>query len=226
MSQSPLFTRADILAHGASSDLLDGYRVRPIEVAAEVGGALGVATFKWRFLGSDDWSAPEPSEAGSTWEWVPRDPAFAVVTFSAATYSDGDSWTIGSSGTVTAQGDAPATVAATRTDVVTSIIAGVTSDIVTWCQPRVVPPILSLGEGQKGWAAIIAHWRLKLRSGVTPSEAGSGDGMLAEEAKRAEQRFIGIGASSMRPPDITDSSEANTGAGLSLLPYSESQRGW
>lgn len=226
MAQDPLFTLADILAHGASTDLVDRYRVRPIEVAVEQGGALGTMSAKWRMVGAEEWEVAEPSEDGSSWTWAPRDPAFAVLTFGTATYDPGDSWTVSAAGTVTAQGSSPSTLSATRTNVITSNIAGLSSDIATWTQPRCVPPILSIGEGQKAWAATILIWRLKLRSGVTPAEAGSGDGMLMEEARRCEERFKAIGASAMRPPDITDSSAGNTGAGLSLLPYSESLRGW
>lgn len=225
MTQPLLIEDRDLLNHGASSDLLDAFRVRPIEVTIEAGGALGVAMVKWRFIGAPDWSSPEPSEAGTSWSWTLPDPAFAVVTFGVATYVEGQTWTVATGGTVTPQDGAPATVTASRTNVVLSIRSGVTSDFVTWAQPRCVPPILSIGEGQKAWAAMIAVWRLKLRSGVTPAEAGSGDAMLQREAERCEERIKGIGASAMRPPDIVDSS-AGSGAGLSLLPTSESLRGW
>lgn len=228
MSQAPLFTFTDMLAHGASTDLLDGYRVKPIEVTVETGGALGEMTVKWRPVGQSDWSAADPSDPGTTWVWAPRDPAFAVLTFSTATYTAGDSWTVTAAGTVVPQGSAPATLAVTRTNVVDSVIAGVTSDIVTWCQPNAVPPVISIGEGMKSWASTIAIWRLKLRSGVTPSEAGSGDAMLMEEARRCEERFRAVGASANRPPDLIDSSSGGgtAGAGLPHLPRSRSSRGF
>lgn len=226
MAQAILITRRDILNHAAGSDVVNWFKLRPVEVQILTGGALGTMIVQWRYLGGDTWTGNEGSNAGATWEWEIPDPAFATITFPAATYVAAQAWTIAVNGTVTPQGATPAGPTATRDDVVTKTCEAVTSDIVTWCQPRVVPPILSLGEGQKGWGARIANYRLKSRQGLTPSQAGTGDENLRALALDAEENFKGIGESAMRPPDIIDSSTSNLGAGLSALPISDTSRGW
>lgn len=226
MSQAPLITRRDLLNHGADSGFLAQFALRQIEVECVTAGALGVASFAWRFVGDSLWSAAEVSEAGSTWTWEAPDPSWASLTFAAHSYADGNAWTVSTSGTVTPQAGAPSTVTATRADIVAATIASGTSDAVTWMQPRVVPPVVSLGEGQKGWLAVICIYRLKSRQGMTPAQAGSGDENLRARALDAESNFRAIGASAQRPPDIVDSSDGGTGAGLSLLPLSDPLRGW
>jgi hypothetical protein len=102
----------------------------------------------------------------------------------------------------------------------------VTSDAVTWMQPRVVPPVVSVGAQIVGWLADLAIFRLKSRSGMTPPGAGSGDDNLRANAEAAEKNLRMIGASEDRPPDLVDSSQGDIGAGFSALPQGDSLRGW
>jgi hypothetical protein len=224
--QAALITRRDLLNHGASSDFLERLKIRPIEVQISTGGSLGTMTVAWRPQGATGWSRAEQSEPGGTWTWDTPDPGYASATFPAAVYTAGHAWTIATDGSVTPQGAAPAGPTAVRNDVVAAIIAGVTSDFVTWAQPRCVPPIVSIGEGQKGWAAAIAVYRLKSREGMTPTQAGTGDENQRARALDAELNIKGIGASAMRPPDIVDSSPGGGGTGIPQFARSRSSRGF
>lgn len=227
MAQLPLITEADLVEQGASSDFLAQFRVRPIEVKCTTSGALGVATFAWRPYGATEWSADELSDAAAPWAWSVPEPAWAVVTFAAATYTSGNQWSIAASGVVTPAGGSPSTVTATRVRIVATTIDAVTSDAVTWmANNRVKPPVLSLGAGQRGWLAAIAIYRLKSRQGMTPSQAGQGDENLRARAIDAEENLKAIGRSDGRPPDLVDSSTNNLGTGIPLMPRSLSPRGF
>jgi hypothetical protein len=227
LPQAPLIARRDLLNHGASSEFVDWFRLRPIEVQVQTGGALGAVTIAWRVQGDLNWSAPEPSEPGTSWAWDAPDPAWASLVFPAGSYTAGDTWTVATSGAVVAQGSPSAgPPTATRYDLVALTCAAVTSDAVTWMQPRCVPPVLSLGEGQKGWLAHVAIYRLKSRQGMTPAQAGSGDENLRARALDAEENIKRIGRSDNRPPDIVDSSPGGTGAGIPQMPVSRSSRGF
>jgi hypothetical protein len=227
MAQSPLITRRDILNHGASSDFLSQFLVRSIEVQVQTGGALGVMTVAWRFQGATTWSVVEGSVAGAEWIFEVPDPGFADVTFPAHTYTEGSTYTIDPAGNVIPQGSATVGPTAERSDVVGAVIDAVTSDVVTWTQPRVVAPIVSLGEGQKGWAAALAFYRLKSRQGMMPNQAGTGDENLRARALDAETNFKAIGASNNRPPDLIDSSAGGGTAGAGFqMPVSRSSRGF
>ena len=226
MAQATLIGRRDLLNHGASSDLLDGFRIRPIEVSVVTPGALGVAAFNWRVVGSDNWSVEEPSEAGSSWTWQLPDPAFAEVVFPAQAYVAGDSWIVSTSGEVAPQATAPAGLTARRFDVVDLACIAISDDFATWAQPRCVPPIISITEGQRAWAAVIAVYRLVIRSGITPKGAGAGDDNLRLRAEDAEHNIKAIGRSDNRPPGLVDSSVGGKGGGIPLMPRSRSRRGF
>lgn len=226
MSQSPLITRGDLVSHGASSDFLGQFAVRSIQISCVTGGTLGTATFAWRVFGDASWSAEERSDTATPWTWELPDQAWCTATFAAGTYTAGDTWDVSQSGTVTPVDIAPDTVEATRLDIVADTIASVTSDAVTWMQPRVVPPVISLGTGQKGWLAVLAIYRLKSRQGMTPTQAGTGDENLRARALDAEENLKNIGGSAQRPPDIVDSSATGAGAGIPLMPASDDLRGW
>lgn len=226
MPQQPLIDRGDILAHGAGADFLDGFRVRPLEVQIVDGGALGEMSARWRFRGDDRWSNPEPSSDGSSWTWSPQEPAWVELTFTAQVYVQGQTWSVGVTGTVTPQEGAPGGVSATRIDLVTRHIAAVSSKIAEWVQPRCVAPIISLGEGQKADAAVWVIYRLKSREGLTPKDVGPGDDNWRQLAEDAERNFRAIGRSDNRPPDLVDSSPTGTGAGIPLMPTSRPRRGF
>src|SRR5579864_6801211 len=225
MAQGPLIVRRDLLNHGAGSDFVAQFDLNPIDLQVVIGGALGTMTVQWRIHGDPDtnWSQAKLSSAGASWAWDAPDPAYASITFPAAGYLIGDSWTIDTLGNITAQtGTHPVT--AVRNDVVAAMIARVSSKIAEWTQPRVVPPILSLGEGQKGGAAVIVIYWLKSRQGMTPTQAGTGDENWRALALDAQRDFEAIGRSATRPPDLIDSSAAGgtTGAGIPAMPVSRS----
>jgi hypothetical protein len=85
------------------------------------------------------------------------------------------------------QGAAPGGLSAVRYDIVGAKIAARSSDFATWAQPRCVPPIISIGEGEKGWLADLLIYDLRSRSGMTPPDAG-GDGRRQRARARAEDR--------------------------------------
>lgn len=227
LPQQPLIDRGDLLAHGAGSDFLDGFRVRPLELQVVAGGGLGQMSVRWRLRGDERWSVPEPSSEGaSTWTWSLEDPAWASVTFIDQQYVEGHTWSVGVTGLVTPQEDAPGGVSSVRQDLVTRHIAAVSSKIAEWTQPRCVPPIITLGEGQKADAAVWVIYRLKSREGLTPKEVGPGDDNWRQLAEDAERNFRAIGRSDNRPYDIVDSSPSGNGAGIPLMPTSRPRRGF
>ncbi len=227
MAQSNLITRRDLLNHGAGSDFVGYFALAPVEVAIDTAGALGVMTVKWRPVGAEDWNQPaQLSDPGSSWTWEIPDPSWASVTFPADDYVADDAWIIDAAGTVTPVSTAPDTLTGERFDIITTICAGVTSDIVTWAATRCVLPVVSIGEGSKGWGAVIAIYRLKSRQGMTPSGAGSGDENLRARALDAELNFKAIGRADTRPPDFVDSSTSGAGTGIPQLPVSRSPRGF
>jgi hypothetical protein len=224
--QAALITRRDVLNHGAGSDFVGEFDIRTIVVACTAAGSLGAAAFAWRFADDTNTSSPKISQAGPSWTWDAPDPSWLSITFPALAYLEGTSWTVATDGSVTPIGGAPGGLSAVRYDIVGAKIAARSSDFATWAQPRCVPPIISIGEGEKGWLADLLIYDLRSRSGMTPPDAGAGDDNVRARAEAAERNIRAIGASAMRPPGIVDSSPGGGGTGIPSFPRSRSSRGF
>jgi hypothetical protein len=223
--QAPLIITADLPRYGASSDFLSQFNLRPLVVQIVAGGDLGAMTWQWQRQGDSAWSELIYSEAnaGQPWAYSPADPAFATFTFAPGTYVADATYTVSSTGVVTTSSFAGLTAA--RFDVREVACVEVTSLAVTWMQPRVVAPVISVGEQVKGWLADLVIYRLRSRQGMTPEGAGGGDDNVRLRAKDAERNLKAIGASQDRPPDLVDSS-AGSGAGFPVYPIGDDLAGW
>lgn len=227
MAQADLISLTDLLQYGASSDFLNQFQPRPLSIQIVAGGALG--TMQWQWLSSENptYSATLTSENVSPYTYTLPDPGFGTLTFSAGTYVLNDIYQVSSAGVVTGgTGGGVGLISAVRFDLRALTCTAVTSKGVTWMQPRVVPPVISVGPQIKQWLAAIAIYDLRSRQGMTPPEAGAGDDNVRLRALDGEKQLRLIGASNDRPPDIVDSSTGNTGAGFSAQPIGDSSRGW
>lgn len=226
-SQPQLIQPSDLPRFSMSSDFLSQFAVRPLSVQIVAGGALGVMTWQWQRAGDANWSEAIASESPAPWQYSPNDPAFAILTFAAGTYNQGDVYNVSSSGIVTGgSGGGVGLLTATRFDVRNDACIEITSLTVTWLQPRCVPPIVSVGPQIQGWMGDLISYRLRSRQGMTPSGAGAGDDNARARAEKAETEIKAIGASKDRPPDIVDSSADDTGAGFPAQPVGDSLRGF
>jgi hypothetical protein len=226
MSQGLLITPSDLPLYGAASDFLAQFAVQTLVVKITTAGALGTMAWAWKQLGDIDYSDPITSTTTTPNVISLPDPGYAALTFAAGSYVLDSTYTIDPSGTVTRAGGAINTVTATRSDIVTSMCEVVTSQAVTWMQPRAKPPIISVGTGCKSWLADIVIYRLKSRVGMSPGTIGSGDENLRLRAEDAEKNLRAIGRSDNRPPDLVDSSTNNLGPGIPLMPRSLTRRGF
>jgi len=224
MSQADLLQQLELLQYGASSDFLDQFQPRPLSVQIVTGGVLGSMTWQWQQVGDPAWSPVFNSEAAAPFVYLPKDPAFAQFSFAAGTYVQGDVYNVSTAGVVT--GGSNALLTATRFDVRALSITAQTSKAVTWMQPRVVPPVVSVGPQIKEWIAALVVYALRSRQGATPPDAGAGDDNQRLRAEDAEKQLKAIGASADRPPDLVDSSTGDTGAGFSAYPIGDSLRGF
>lgn len=223
MSQQNLITPFELSLYGASSEFLEHFRPRPIEISISTAGVLGTMRFCWRFVGEDTWSAPIPTDSdGEETDVALPDPSWCCLLFSAGTYVVDDVYTIASSGLVTPAG----LVNASRFDLRDVQCEAVTSKSVTWMLPRCVPPIISVGSQIKEWMANMVIYSLRSRSGMTPSGAGSGDDNVRALAESGEKNLKAIGISEDRPPDLVDSSSDAGGAGFNAYPIGDDLRGW
>lgn len=226
MSQSDLISSTDLLQYGGSSDFLAQFQPRPLTISIATGGVLGIATFTWKAVGDANASAALATETGPFVATLP-DGAWAVLTFAAGTYNLNDTYNVSSQGVVTGgTGTGIGLLSATRFDLRALTCTAVTSKAVTWMQPRVVPPVLSVGPQIKQWLASLAIYDLRSRVGMTPDGAGAGDDNIRARAEDAEKQLRQIGQSEDRPPDLVDSSTGNIGAGFSAYPSGSSLRGW
>jgi hypothetical protein len=228
MAQAQLIQVTDLQQLGASSDFLVQFQPRPLTVQIVAGGALGVMTWQWQQVGDSAFSSVISSEAqgGAAWSYSLSDPGFGVLTFPDGTYVINTTYLVSSTGSVTPGASAYAGLTATRFDARLLACIEVTSLAVTWMQPRVVPPVISVGQQIVGWLADIVMYRLRSRQGMTPPEAGAGDDNVRLRAKDAEAQLKAIGASADRPPDIVDSSQGDAGAGFAAYPIGDSLTGW
>lgn len=228
MAQAQLLQVAELYQTGGSSDVLDQFQPRPLTVKIVTGGVLGLMTWQWQPFGDSAYSPEIPSEAqgGAAWTSSLRDPGFGTLTFLDGTYVAGTTYAVSSSGVVTPGAGAFAGLTATRFDCRLIACLEVTSLAVTWMQPRVVPPVISVGSQIKGWMSDLVMYRLRSRQGLTPPEAGAGDDNVRLRAKDAELQLKAIGGSQDRPPDIDDSSAGDIGAGFGAYPIGDSLRGW
>jgi hypothetical protein len=226
MAHAPLITRAELLRYaGGEAGFLDQFDVRAIQVTADTGGALGTATFKWRFLGDSTWSAVRASSSLAPWSWSPAG-TFAVLSFAAGTYTTTATYTIDEEGTVTRSGAGPDTLTATRFDPVEDEIQAISNEATDAMQPRYTPPLLSWGESIKKNAALWVRWRLKDHVGLAPSENNTGDANIIAMGQGAETFFRRQGAGQTKSAEVTDSSSAGTGAGLMVQIASDDKAGW
>lgn len=225
MAQARLIEPGELPRYGTSSDFLGQFACRPLVVEIVAGGALGTMTWQWKRQGDEASSEVIFSEdaGGSSWVYAPADPAFAILTFAPGTYVAGGLYVVSSTGVVTTASFAGLT--ATRFDCREVACDEITSLAVTWMQPRVVPPVTSVGEQIKGWLADLAIYRLRSRQGMTPEGAGAGDDNVRLRAKDAERNLKAIGASQDRPPDLIDSS-GGSGAGFPVYPIGDDLSGW
>jgi hypothetical protein len=226
VAQLPLITPAELLRFGASSDFLEQFKARPLSIIIVDAGALGAMTFQWKRQGEDNYSATIYSEAGSSWASELPDTACATLTFGAGSYVANTTYLVSSTGTVTPGAGAFAGLSATRRDLVSDKCLSATKKAVTWMQPRVVPPVLSVGEDIKEWIADIAKYALRSRDGLTPPGAGAGDDNDRLRAVDAEKNLKLIGQSTDRPQDLIDSSPSSEGAGFNAYPVGGDLRGW
>lgn len=226
-NQPRLIQVADLGRLGASSDFLAIFQPRPLLVQIVLGGVLGTMTWQWQLQGDSAWSGTINSEAITPWSSSPVDPAYAVLTFAAGTYVLGDTYVVSSTGVVTGgSGTGIGLLSATRFDPRADACDEVTSLGVTWMQPRVVPPVLSIGPQIAGWFFDLVKYRLRSRQGMTPAGAGAGDDNDRARAIDAEKNLKMIGASEDRPPDIVDSSQGDIGAGFNAYPQGDDLIGW
>lgn len=231
MAQVQLIQISDLIQMGSSSEFLTQFQPRPLTVQIVTGGALGTMTWQWQQQGDTAFSAVISSEAqgGGAWSYALPDPGFGTLTFPDGAYVINTTYTISSATptpTVTPGVGALAGLSATRFDCRQLSCIEVTSLAVTWMQPRVVPPVVSIGSQIVGWLADLVMYRLRSRQGMTPPEAGAGDDNVRLRAKDAETQLKAIGASADRPPDIVDSSQGDTGAGFAAYPIGDSLTGW
>src|SRR4051812_49545522 len=87
VTQAPLITAADLLRFGASSDFLEQFRPRQLTVLMVAGGALGAATFQWKRIDEEHYSATIYSEAGAAWSVTLPDLAYATLAFAAGGFA-------------------------------------------------------------------------------------------------------------------------------------------
>jgi hypothetical protein len=227
MSQAPLLTPSDLLQNGGTSDFLAQFVPRPLLVQIQTGGPLGAMQFLWQQQIDGSYSAAVPSEAISPWSVDLPDPSFCSLSFAPGTYVPGDVYVVSSQGVVSGgSGSGVGLLSATRFDPRIIACARATSDIVTFTQPRVVAPIISIGPQIVGWGCSRAIWHLRCRQGVTPPGAGGGDDQQRLNAEEAEKQLRAIGVSQTRPPDIVDSSPGNAGSGFTAQPISGRLVGW
>jgi hypothetical protein len=215
-----------MLRFGGTSDFLDQFRARPLSILVVDGGALGVMTFQWKRQGEDNYSATIYSEAGASFSFVLPDPAHATLTFVDGAYLASSTYVIDSAGRVTLGIGAFDGLTATRFDLIADACLSATKKAATWMQPRVVSPVLSIGEDIKQWIADVAKYALRSRNGVTPPGAGAGDDNDRLRAVDAEKNLKLIGQSTDRPQDLIDSSGSLEGAGLPAYPTGGEIRGW
>lgn len=226
-NQPQLIQVADLPQLGAASDFLAQFQPRPLSLQIVTPGNLGAMTWQWQLQGDATYSAPVASEAqgGAAWSYTLPDPGYGAITFPDLYYLAGSLYTVSSTGTVTAIGGATIGPTAARFDVRQLACAEVTSVAITWMQPRVVPPVLSIGPQILGWLGDLVIYRLRSRQGMTPEQGGAGDDNVRVRAKMAEDNLKLIGASEDRPPDIVDSS-TGSGAGFPVMPLGATLRGW
>jgi hypothetical protein len=230
MAHALLLTRAELPAYGIPRSLLAQFDVRPIQVTADTVGALGTATFKWRFLGDSDWSAVRASSPTGPWSWEPdgdgSGESHATVTFTAGTYTSTAVYTIDEAGTVTRSGAGPDTVTAERVDAVAIESQSVSNEATDLCQPRYTLPLLAWGDAFKRNAANWIKWRLKGRVGMAAGDSALGDQNVIVEGQAAMLFFKRQGEGDKKSAEVTDSSSAGTGAGLMVRIASDDKAGW
>jgi hypothetical protein len=225
-AQAPLIDASDLLRLGAASDFLEQFRPRPLTILIVDGGPLGVTTFQWKRLDEEHYSATIYSEAGATWSITLPDLAYATLTFAAGAYVENSAYTVGSLGIVQRGPGAFDGLTATRLDLIADACLSATKKAATWMQPRVVSPVISVGEDIKQWIADVAKYGLRSRNGLTPPGAGAGDDNDRLRAVDAEKNLKLIGQSTDRPFDLVDSSGSTEGAGLPAYPTGSPLRGW
>jgi hypothetical protein len=226
LAQLPLIDAADLLRFGGTSDFLEQFRARPLLILIDGAGVLGVMSFQWKRQGEDNYSATIYSEAGAAWSYTLPDPAHATLTFAAGAYVANTAYTVDSHGAVTPGVGAFVGLTATRLDLIADACLSATKKAATWMQPRVVSPVISIGEDIKQWIADIAKYGLRSRNGLTPPGAGAGDDNDRLRAVDAEKNLKLIGQSTDRPQDLIDSSGSLEGAGLPAYPTGGDLRGW
>jgi len=226
-NQPQLIQPADLLQIATASDLLAQFQLRPLTLQIVTGGALGTMTWQWQQQGDTAFTPALASELPAPFTFLLPDPGFGTLTFASGTYNANDTYSVSSAGIVTGgSGGGVGLITATRFNVPQLACIETVSLAVTWLQPRVVPPVLSIGPQILGWLADLVIYRLRSRQGMTPPDGGVGDDNVRARAKDAELQLKAIGASQDRPPDIVDSSASDTGAGFSALPQSDDLRGW
>ncbi len=223
MSQPLLITPAELGSYGADSDFREQFTLRAIKIVITTPGALGTMAFTWQIVGDDNVSNPVPSEAGAPWPYELRSRAWCTLTFADGAYAANATYTVSRTGVVSGP---DSLITATRRDVLTDLCSEVTSEgVALMACNRIVPPVTSPGPAVKGALGRIVVYRAKSLIGLTPGDAGSGDGNIIKLADDALKFLSGIGANNNRPPDLIDSSPG-TGAGIPLLPCSDDLRGW
>lgn len=227
MPQTDLITPDDLLQYGGTSDFLAQFRLRSLLVQIVAGGALGAMTFQWKRKDDNAYGPTFSSEAAAPWAFALSDPGFGTLTFAAGTYVANDVYDVSSAGVVTGgSGSGIGLLSAARFDLLRLTCTQVTSTGVTWMQPRVVPPVISVGPQIKKWLCQVAIYDLKSRQGLAPEGTGLGDDNIRARYKDAEEQLKAIGGSADRPPDITDSSPGDAGAGFNAYPVGDDVTGW
>ena len=221
-----LVTRAELVRYGVRDEFIAQFDVLAIEVAIAAGGALGVATVKWRRLGASDseWSGEFASSPRAPWSWSPSG-AFATMTFAAGTYYDGMRYTIDESGAV-ASADGGSGLTATRYDVVADKIIAVTEEVITRMRPRAQLALASWPAIVKEGVSKIVRYELKDYVGFAPSDTSIGDLQIKDEAQRWRDIFDSIGRGDWTPPDLIDTSGSNLARPLQEPITADDAVGW
>ncbi len=228
MPQNQLHFPGDLLLYGASSDFLDQFAPRPLTVEIVAGGALGAMTWAWKQAADSAFGSTIATEAIGIAPYVYSlpDPGFAALTFAPGTYVLGTTYGVSPSGIVTPGAGAFAGLSAVRTDLRQTFCLATQSKAITWLTPRVVPPVISVGQQIIEWMSSITIYGLRSRQGMTPADGGAGDDNLRARAEAAEKNLKEIGLSEDRPPDLADSSVGNSGAGFTAYPVGDDLTGW
>lgn len=216
-----LVTPVQLSRYGVPSDFLSQFQPRPFTLQITAAGALGAMAFAWQYPGDPSLSVPMFSTAGATWQTT-VDGAFADLTFAAATYGLGDTYTVDTAGHVSGPSG---NIVASLWDQRQVMCSAVTTEAMSRMRDAIHPPLMAWGDDATRHAAAWVYALLKRSKGATPTGAGSGDENIFTDEKAAQDFFDTIGAEG-RPDSMTDTSATTDGPLFSAYPTGDTPRDW